>query len=135
MYLAPYRNPSLPAAYRNLVLILPILAVGFVPVLVLLAPSSLNLDLGFAISRRVRGLMLFGAIAMMLGGVGLSLTLMFSPPRWLIPGWLREEDMRVGFVPPGPGRFDWAMLALGAVVVVVAGGCLAFAVYQLLAPA
>jgi hypothetical protein len=131
-YLVPYRNPGLAAGYRNVVLVMPILAVAFVPMTILMAPTSLDLDVRLDVSRRVGGFVLFGAIAALLGGVGASLALMFRPPRWLVPAWLREEDLRIRFVPPRPGWSDWAMLMLGLVLVVAALGCLAFATFELL---
>jgi hypothetical protein len=115
-----YRNQNAPAAIRNLSLVMPVLALGSVPVLIALAPLSLRLSVDFP--ERVQTTLVFGFFAYFLAYVGFLLILLYRPPAWLVPSWLREEDKRIGYKPPPPDRFDRFLLLLGLPFVFAGAG-------------
>lgn len=128
-WLRNYRNPRLPAIYRNLPIVTPMVALAFVPILViaLIVRIDVHLDVPDHLAA-AGGLAL---VAVMLGLGGLSAISSVRPPAWLIPGWLRDEDRQIGYVPPRMDWFDVATLGFGILLLLVAAGMAVLAMARL----
>jgi hypothetical protein len=125
-----YRSDGLPETLRNVPLALPFAVIGFGPVLLLLAPSALGIQIDPPVPHALEGLLLFGALANFLVCGGLFCLFLFRPPRWLEPEWLRIENDRIGYVPPSRDWFDWGVLAVGLFLLALGLGCLIVALVQ-----
>ena len=120
-----YRRYEQPAVIRNGWFVMPVLAGGSIPLLIAVAPLLLGITVP-TIPIGLKYLVGFGTMSYLFFLIGTVLVLMYRPPRWLVPGWVVEDDERTGFTPPGPGLFDRAFLLLG--LLFLAGGVAALAV-------
>jgi hypothetical protein len=119
-----YRRYEQPAVIRNSWIVMPVLAGGFIPLLVVVAPLVLGITVTLPI--RLQYLVMFGTLSYAFLFFGTVLVLLYRPPRWLVPGWIIEDDRRTGWIPPRPDLFDRAFLLFG--LVLLAGGVAALAV-------
>ena len=127
-----YRRPDWPAMYRNMPLVAPALGLGGLAFLIAASPRFLGFDIAIVLPRSVVRLLGFAVVASLPLGFAAWIRLLYRPPRVLIPAWLEEDDVRVGYVAPGPGRFD--KLALGAAFIsLIAGlGLLGYGLLELM---
>lgn len=115
-----YRSTTSPIVYRQLPLVLPFVSGA---VLILLIAAALFAGLGPAHPTTraftVEGVLAFAGLLFMFFTFSISIALMYWPPRWLIPAWLRDDDERVGFKRPKPGWLDrfWLLVGLSPAVV------------------
>jgi hypothetical protein len=107
-----YRQPDLPAVIRNAWIVMPVLAGGFIPLLVVTAPATLGIALP-QFPMGLQQLLVLGSLAYAFLLFGTVPVLLYRPPRRLVPGWIVEDDRRTGYAPPKPGLLDRAFLLLG----------------------
>jgi hypothetical protein len=107
-----YRNTAAPAVIRNLVIASPLLSLLMIPLLAITAPLAWHLAVP-DVPERVIKAYAFGALGYALLVGGGALLLLSHPARWLIPAWLSDEDLKLGYRPPKADWFDNLLFLLG----------------------
>ena len=130
-----YRSPAQPRMYRNLPLVIPFLG-GLMVVLVLgLAPATFSLAIESPLPRQLSEGLAMMFVSLLPFGFGAWTALSYRPPTWLVPDWLRDDDQRIGYVPPGPDWFDHLALLAGLVSAALGIGLVGFGVLRALGAA
>lgn len=133
-WFALHRRADLPAPYRNLPIVAPILGGGLLTCLLVAAPLAIAGALpALGLPASAEFVLVFVAVAAFPVAAGVTLVAVSQPPAWLVPRWLVEADRRDQFVEPPPSRFDravrvvgFALLGIGVALSIygVAGGLL-----------
>src|SRR3954469_5960355 len=113
-----YRSVDQPAVIRNLPVVMPVIACGALPAVLLIAPMALSITSSIVLAKWALNLIALGGIAYVFLVTGGSLALLYRPPAWLTPSWLAEEDGRLGYPAPRAGWFDRLFLLIGVLFVV-----------------
>jgi hypothetical protein len=121
--LRAYRNPSLPASYRNIVLVLPYVGAFVAGMLIVMSPMVFPIPIG-TIPRSVGTSLAFLLLGMVTVAFGLSLVVTFRPPAWLLPAWLRDDDRKERYRPRPPDLLDKSLLLLGCLGLIAGVGLL-----------
>lgn len=111
-YVRWWRNPNYPAALRNMPIILPAMSVLVAPLVLLVGLLVIKPHVDIVLPGRVVGFLWIGGWGYFFLAFGILVVLSFRPPRRWIPAWLLEKDVRVGWHPPAPDRFDKAVMIL-----------------------
>lgn len=111
-----YRDRNMPNMVRNLPLVAPVIGLGALPLLILVAPYFLGIRLPPSMAALDR-LLAIGAGAYLLLGFAVGVWLLYRPPRRLIPHWVESDDRLTGFTPPDPDWFDKLMVGFGMISV------------------
>lgn len=108
--LSMYRNSGLPRAVRNWFLVAPITMALWLPPLLGSAFLLIDLPFGLDLPDRLGSLLGLGAASYFMLSIALVSVLLFRPPESLIPRWLKDDNVRVGYVPPPASAGDWFWL-------------------------
>lgn len=112
-FVAWYRNVKRPAVWRHIPLIAPY---SFGYVFALIVVGAIRVTFGPPHTRLALDILWasLAAVAFMLA-FALSIWRMYSPPTWLIPSWLVDDDQRVGYMRPKPSWEDrvWLLISIG----------------------
>lgn len=111
--LEAYRNPYLPTYMRNATIATPFVAAVLLPPLVALVLLFGGFLDGVHLPHHLQGFLVYLTAGWFFTTFALFDAALYRPPRWMIPPWLREDDERVGFVPPPPDWFEKILLLAG----------------------
>jgi hypothetical protein len=133
--LAIYRNTSLPRALRNWQSVAPLTMLMLMPAVLGSGLLVFDIQTGIEVSGDVGRFIMLGGESYFLIALAITSVLLFRPPRALIPRWLKDDDDRIGYQPPAPNWFDFAILGLvGVPAFLVGTATLAMALSQLGGP-
>jgi hypothetical protein len=113
--LVVYRRRGLPGVYRNLGIVAPVLGTYLLIVGLAAAPMLLDFLPSVLLPDPVVGFLWGAFIGWVLIGYAVATRLLYRPPIWLIPSWLRSADVRDGYSAPGPDWFDKGALGTAAI--------------------
>jgi hypothetical protein len=124
IYLRWYRDPQLPAVWRNSLAMEPFVTSLLLPPLVLLTTFAFGAgSLIGPLPDRIVGLIFFGGFGWFFLAMGIGILISYRPPARLMPRWLVGDDERVGYRPASAGRFDKLLVIVLGIPAIV-GGCL-----------
>lgn len=122
VFLRWYRNPDMPAIWRGVSAVEPLITAWLLPPVVLATAVAAGAgSLVGPLPDRIVGLLAFGGGAWFLLVIGGGIVIGYRPPTRLLPRWLVADDERAGYRPAPPGLFDKAVLILLGIPLIVSG--------------
>lgn len=136
VYLRWYRSSSSPRALRNFPIVGPVFCGLILPLLVAANPIVIGSTSFPGIDPSALVVIVLVAGTYFFLSVAATAYLLYRPPLWLVPRWLREEDAQIGYVSAPADWFDKVLLgglgslsfmlgvilAAGTVSTIVGGG-------------